>query len=381
MLASTPADLVAVRVAVERGQRLEEGGQLLDRQEAERGQRGVERAGDVALAEDEPVPLGIVDGLRGDVQHGAVQRGQDVDGGEVAADVAGAGVVDQLGVLDPDLPGRLGDVRRSARPGWRCGSSRPKTGMVVCSVDSAVISRPSPAIEVSSTCWTSRCAARASCAACAAAQRVLVERVQRPVQRLEEPDRRLGRRRRCPPGTGTGRAARRPSQLFLRRVWKNSKVSTRCTEPTTMSSSQPRKLSLTSIANSRPCVDAQLRGVGRGLQPVQRVAEVQQDAEVVQADLLDGQQGAGRVREDDLVTRLARLVLDHELDLRVGADQLAQPVDGQLPDVVVVDLERVVPAVLAEPQLDVVAAQLLGQLGGLVAAARAPARGRPGRGW
>ena len=62
-------------------------------------------------------------------------------------------------------------------------------------------------------------------------------------------------------------------------------------------------------------------------------------------------------------------------------DELAQAVDGQLPDVVVVDLERVVPAVLAGPQLHVVAAEFLGQLGGLVQQRQAPARGRPGPGW
>ena len=48
------------------------------------------------------------------------------------------------------------------------------------------------------------------------------------------------------------------------------------------------------------------------------------------------------------------------------ADELAQAIHGQLPDVVIVHLEGIVPAVLAEPELDVVTAQLLGQLGRLV---------------
>src|SRR5215211_4661823 len=113
-------------------------------------------------------------------------------------------------------------------------------------------------------------------------------------------------------------------------------------------------------------VNAQLRSVRWGFQPVEGMAEVEQDAEVVLPHLLDGQQRAGCVREDDLVTWLARLVFDHELDLRVRGDEFAQSVDCQLPDVVIVDLERIVPAVLTEPELDVVAAEVLGQLGGFV---------------
>src|SRR6476660_4911772 len=113
-------------------------------------------------------------------------------------------------------------------------------------------------------------------------------------------------------------------------------------------------------------VDAQLRCIGWGFQSVHGMSEVEQDAQIVQADLLDAEQGTRRVRKDDLVTWFARLVFDHELDLRVRRDQLAQPVDRQLPDVVIVDLEGIVPAILPEPQLDVIAAQILGQLRGLV---------------
>ena len=123
VLASTPGDLGAVGVAVEPRQRLEEGGQLLHRKEAERGQGRVERAGDVALGQDEPVALGVVDGLRRHVQHGAVEGGEDVDRGEVAADVAGAGVVDELEVLQPDLARGLGDVRDLLGPRGRAATA------------------------------------------------------------------------------------------------------------------------------------------------------------------------------------------------------------------------------------------------------------------
>jgi hypothetical protein len=96
------------------------------------------------------------------------------------------------------------------------------------------------------------------------------------------------------------------------------------------------------------------------------MAEVQQDAQIVQSDLLDAQQRASRIRKDDLVTRLPRFVLDHELDLGVSPDQFAQPIDRELPDVVVVDLEWIVPTVLAEPELDVVAVQFLCQFSGFI---------------
>ena len=64
-----------------------------------------------------------------------------------------------------------------------------------------------------------------------------------------------------------------------------------------------------------------------------------------------------------------------------GEHELPQTVDGQLPHVVVVHLERVVPAVLTEPQLDVVAAEFLGQLGGLVEQREGLGPDRRDRGW
>jgi hypothetical protein len=96
------------------------------------------------------------------------------------------------------------------------------------------------------------------------------------------------------------------------------------------------------------------------------MAEVEQNAEIVQADLLDGEQGAGGVRKDDLVTRLAWFVFDHEVDLEVGPDELAEPIDRQIPDVVVIDLKGIVPPVLTEPELDVIAAQFLRELSCLI---------------
>ena len=110
VLASTPGTLLRFGWPLSRDSGLRNVASSSTGQEAEGRERRVERAGDVALGQDEAVALGVVDVLRGDVQHRPVQGGEDVDGGEVAADVAGAGVVDQLEVLQPDLPGGLGDV-------------------------------------------------------------------------------------------------------------------------------------------------------------------------------------------------------------------------------------------------------------------------------
>ena len=90
--------------------------------------RRIQRAGTVALGQDEPVALGIGRVLRVDVEHRAVQRGQDVGDGEVAADVAQLRPADHLDVRQAHLPSQLGDRRdclilgRSIRRGavrWR----------------------------------------------------------------------------------------------------------------------------------------------------------------------------------------------------------------------------------------------------------------------
>jgi hypothetical protein len=153
------ADLRAVGVAVERRQGLEEGGQFLDRQEAEGGERGVEDAGDVALGQDEAVAVRVVDGVRGDVEHRPVQGGENVHCGQIAADVPRVGVVHQLQILDPDLPRRLGDVLHLVRP--RCVRVQPAEHRHGDVLDGQR-GHASAAIEASSTCWTSRWAARAS---------------------------------------------------------------------------------------------------------------------------------------------------------------------------------------------------------------------------
>src|SRR5215207_124181 len=84
------ANIIAVRVAVEVRQRLEEGGQLLHRQEPKGGQRGVESTRYVAFGQDEAVALGIINGFRSDIEDCAIERREDVDGGKVATDVAGS---------------------------------------------------------------------------------------------------------------------------------------------------------------------------------------------------------------------------------------------------------------------------------------------------
>ena len=70
-------------------------------------------------------------------------------------------------------------------------------------------------------------------------------------------------------------------------------------------------------------VDEQLRRRGRRLAAEQGVTEVEQDADVVDAHLLDAERGLGGGVPDHLVARLARLVLDDELEVGVGQRELA----------------------------------------------------------
>src|SRR5699024_11293834 len=97
----------------------------------------------------------------------------------------------------------------------------------------------------------------------------------------------------------------------------------------------------------------------------QGVTEGQQDAHVRQADLLDAQQRAGDRVEAHVHPRLARFVLDDEVQVRVLAGELAHTVQGRLPQRAVVHLERVVPAVLAGPELHVVGTEVAHHAGGL----------------
>ena len=160
------ADVVAVGMAVELGEWLQECSQLLYRQESERGQRGVQRAGNVALGQDETVTLGVIDGLGSDVEHGAVQRRENVDGREVAPDVTGARVMDQLQILDADLSCRLRKVcdlfvamRMWLKPVEdRHGDVLRSEGSHAFKSWGSVLR----AMELNKTSWTSRWAASAS---------------------------------------------------------------------------------------------------------------------------------------------------------------------------------------------------------------------------
>ena len=80
--------------------------------------------------------------------------------------------------------------------------------------------------------------------------------------------------------------------------------------------------------------------------------------DVGQADLLDAEQRAGHRVVAHVHARLAGLVLDDELEVGVLAGELPTPSIERLPQRAVVDLERVVPAVLAGPELDVVGAEV-----------------------
>src|SRR6185437_4419851 len=184
-----------------------------------------------------------------------VECRENVGRREVAADVAGVREVHELEVLDADLPGGLGDVGdlvRSAGVGAEPaedghGDVLNGEGAHAGPASVAALS----AMQLSRTCWTRRCAVRASWLACAvrnvcssSASSARCRALRKRIAAFAAST--LSSR------NGNWSSCQTPSQLFLRRVWKNSNVSTRCTEPTTMSSSQPRKLSLTSIANSLP---------------------------------------------------------------------------------------------------------------------------------
>jgi hypothetical protein len=64
-----------------------EGGQGLDGDEPLRGEDGVVRHRSVALGEQEPVAVGVVDGCRGDVQDSVVEHPQHVERGVGAGGV------------------------------------------------------------------------------------------------------------------------------------------------------------------------------------------------------------------------------------------------------------------------------------------------------
>ena len=84
-----------------------EGRQLLDREVAAEGHRGVQADRRVALRQDEPVAVGPGRLVGPDPQDVEVEGRQHVRRGQRTAEVAGPGVVDGLDDLDPDPPGDL----------------------------------------------------------------------------------------------------------------------------------------------------------------------------------------------------------------------------------------------------------------------------------
>ena len=79
--------------------------QLLLGEEAPQGENGVQGGGAVAFGQDKTVPVGVV-GMGGVHPHGVeVQHGQQVHGGQRAADVAGIGRVHHVNRQKPG-PGR-----------------------------------------------------------------------------------------------------------------------------------------------------------------------------------------------------------------------------------------------------------------------------------
>ncbi len=129
-------------------------------------------------------------------------------------------------------------------------------------------------------------------------------------------------------------------------------------------------------------VDEQLSCVRRRLAAVQRMPEVQQHAHIVESDLLDTEnRSSGRVPRH-LHAWLARLVFDRDAQIRVGRRQIAHAIDCESPQIVMVDLEGVVPAILPGPDLEVLPVECAHDLRGLVhelEGLRANARVRVGK--
>src|SRR5215207_3890891 len=172
------------------------------------------------------------------------------------------------------------------------------------------------------------------------AKRLLVQGVQRSMQGLEEADRSLGRFHTVFSERELIKLPYAVPVVLPQRVeeLKSLDQVNRADHHVVV----PTAEVVVDIDREQPAsIYAQLRSVGGRLQAVYGMAEVQQDAQIVQSDLLNGDQGTSGIRKDDLVTRLARFVFDHKLDLRMSPDKLAQAIDRQLPDVVIIDLEGI----------------------------------------
>ena len=83
------------------------------------------------------------------------------------------------------------------------------------------------------------------------------------------------------------------------------------------------------------------------------MAEIEYDANVVNAHLLNRQERARRGAEEHVRARLFELVLNRKLHRGVRRGHFAHAIDGVVPDLHVVDLERVVETILTRPELHV----------------------------
>ena len=117
-------------------------------------------------------------------------------------------------------------------------------------------------------------------------------------------------------------------------------------------------------AEQSAVINGQLGAVSSRFAAHDGVTEIEQDAHIWQADLLDAEQGAGNRAEAHANAGLARLVFDDELQVRVFAGELPNAVERMLPQGAVIDLEGVVPPILAWPQFDVVCAKIPDLLAG-----------------
>ena len=92
-----------------------EGRELLDGEVAELGEQRVLDGRGVALAHDEAVAAGPVGAVGVVIHDAAVERGHDLDGGERAADVAGAGLEDHAHDVAADAPCQRGQIEVASR--------------------------------------------------------------------------------------------------------------------------------------------------------------------------------------------------------------------------------------------------------------------------
>ena len=113
VLVSTPGTLVRSGWPFRRDSGAMNVDELVRVEEAGLGERRVERRRGVALAEHEAVAVGVVGLARVDAQDAEVERGEDVDGRELAAEVAQPGLVDHAQVAQPD---RVRAAAQLARP-------------------------------------------------------------------------------------------------------------------------------------------------------------------------------------------------------------------------------------------------------------------------